>query len=535
MIDDAIDSFRHRYGEPHYFLLLHTSIPIALTPDLLKHLWIVFTKEDSTCPYDVPYVAIADIIISCLCEEVGHELYEMRKEVRNKLVDDIKNYPGLEERRVHQISRFLVEYAKQHYYDENIDVRNLMESQEISALAFFAPRQAVVKLATGFKNTKIDNPMELLRLTFLVDSLELQLSDYPDLINYSKAIQKLIDGDISEAINQMKLATSKNTHVSIQGIELPIPYSIESKIAHPNHFTRKALFSIVSVSFINLIALLSLSLFHGTASQDEEIDIVFPTFESPTHTTVTSATEASDIRPNDWAFPAFQRLIEEYGIEMVYTNGEFMGDWPINRHEAVYYVSQSFQIMCQLADEAYCMDLTKQALKRHKYLPEDLDSSHWNSDAHKFLSALTQDTLSYENGQFRGDDIMSRGEMVALLSLTFRSWVNRAEKAQLTSLEEMDDRVDFGINEDIAVENVSVVEHSFRLSGSTFAQVTETSELSDHLSDDWSHSHVVYLTENFGCFEGYPDRTFRGDRAASRREFAAVLNACLDYAILNTF
>jgi len=36
------------------------------------------------------------------------------------------------------------------------------------------------------------------------------------------------------------------------------------------------------------------------------------------------------------------------------------------------------------------------------------------------------------------------------------------------------------------------------------------------------------LVERYGCIVGYPDKTFRGNRALSRYEFAAGLNACLD-------
>ncbi|MEO0541586.1 MAG: iron uptake porin, partial [Cyanobacteria bacterium P01_A01_bin.105] len=39
------------------------------------------------------------------------------------------------------------------------------------------------------------------------------------------------------------------------------------------------------------------------------------------------------------------------------------------------------------------------------------------------------------------------------------------------------------------------------------------------------------LVEEYGCIEGYPDRTYRGNRAMTRYEFAAGLNACLDVII----
>ncbi len=60
------------------------------------------------------------------------------------------------------------------------------------------------------------------------------------------------------------------------------------------------------------------------------------------------------------------------------------------------------------------------------------------------------------------------------------------------------------------------------------AQVTSVSELSDVQPGDWAFTALQRLVEEYGCLEGYPDRTFRGNRALTRYEFAAGLNACLD-------
>lgn len=60
------------------------------------------------------------------------------------------------------------------------------------------------------------------------------------------------------------------------------------------------------------------------------------------------------------------------------------------------------------------------------------------------------------------------------------------------------------------------------------AQVTSVSELSDVQPTDWAFTALQRLVEEYGCLEGYPDRTFRGNRPLTRYEFAAGLNACLD-------
>lgn len=59
-------------------------------------------------------------------------------------------------------------------------------------------------------------------------------------------------------------------------------------------------------------------------------------------------------------------------------------------------------------------------------------------------------------------------------------------------------------------------------------QVTSVSQLSDVRPTDWAFQALQSLVERYGCIAGYPDRTFRGNRALTRFEFAAGLNACLD-------
>jgi hypothetical protein len=44
---------------------------------------------------------------------------------------------------------------------------------------------------------------------------------------------------------------------------------------------------------------------------------------------------------------------------------------------------------------------------------------------------------------------------------------------------------------------------------------------------DWAFQALQSLVERYGCIVGYPDSTFRGNRALSRYEFAAGLNACM--------
>ena len=59
-------------------------------------------------------------------------------------------------------------------------------------------------------------------------------------------------------------------------------------------------------------------------------------------------------------------------------------------------------------------------------------------------------------------------------------------------------------------------------------QVTSVTHLSDVYPTDWAYQALAGLAETYGCVAGYPNGTFRGIRAMTRYEAAALLNACLD-------
>ncbi|MGB6298090.1 MAG: iron uptake porin [Rivularia sp. (in: cyanobacteria)] len=86
----------------------------------------------------------------------------------------------------------------------------------------------------------------------------------------------------------------------------------------------------------------------------------------------------------------------------------------------------------------------------------------------------------------------------------------------------------------IAANPVLAAEEQFttvtELSGeeNPMAQVTSVSQFSDVQPTDWAFQALQSLVERYGCIAGYPNGTYRGNRAMTRYEFAAGLNACLN-------
>ncbi|PPS44301.1 iron uptake porin [Chroococcidiopsis sp. TS-821] len=78
------------------------------------------------------------------------------------------------------------------------------------------------------------------------------------------------------------------------------------------------------------------------------------------------------------------------------------------------------------------------------------------------------------------------------------------------------------------VSNPVLAQEPTEFNSNALSQVTSVSQLSDVQPTDWAFQALQSLVERYGCIAGYPDGTYRGNRALTRYEFAAGLNACLD-------
>ncbi|MGB0562918.1 MAG: iron uptake porin [Spirulinaceae cyanobacterium] len=85
---------------------------------------------------------------------------------------------------------------------------------------------------------------------------------------------------------------------------------------------------------------------------------------------------------------------------------------------------------------------------------------------------------------------------------------------------------------DLAFDNASESAFSIALepvgnsSDDPMAQVNNVFEFQDVSPGDWAYEALQNLVSRYDCIEGYPNGTFRGNRALSRYEFAAALNSC---------
>ena len=102
---DKIIRFAQKWGQEHLDLACHAAFPLAVTPELLYCLRENFLPQ-------CPWIAVADLILSSLCDSVGDELYEMDGVVRDLLLKRLATDIRFEQNRLNQLADFMGAYIE---------------------------------------------------------------------------------------------------------------------------------------------------------------------------------------------------------------------------------------------------------------------------------------------------------------------------------------------------------------------------------------------------------------------------------------
>jgi formylglycine-generating enzyme required for sulfatase activity len=226
-----IESFAKRFGTGHLYLAYHAAFPLALTPDLLYRLWANFQKDIYGEVLEIPWIAVADLLLSSLCDEVGHELYEMVLPVRNELLKGLKEDKRFGSRRIYELSDFLLEYARQLVQSDDPDIRDFAQVQQWVALAYTQPNNAARELALTLERTYQKDKTDLIRLSSLVETFAEPLGgleDFQPLLIYARGMRHFAGGNLEAATKELDKALGEKSEIKVAGITLPIPKEINT-------------------------------------------------------------------------------------------------------------------------------------------------------------------------------------------------------------------------------------------------------------------------------------------------------------------
>ncbi|BAY19992.1 response regulator receiver modulated translation initiation factor IF-2 (plasmid) [Anabaenopsis circularis NIES-21] len=245
-----IESFTKRFGEPHFYLACHAAFPLALTPDLLYHLWANFQQDVNSNLLNIPWIAVADLLLSNLCDEVGYELYEIDWAIRNELLNQLKDNPCFGQQRILELSNFLLAYMREQLNSSNPDIRDFAQAQKWTALAYAQPHEAAREIASSLASLNIENESEWLRLTSLIETLADPLAGYEPLLIYVRGMKTFVRGNVTEAKNFLNQVIDSKDEIKVAGVKLLIPDQLKAKAIPKISFKTKRHRWLIEVSLI---------------------------------------------------------------------------------------------------------------------------------------------------------------------------------------------------------------------------------------------------------------------------------------------
>jgi CRISPR/Cas system-associated protein Csm6 len=220
-----VEGFAQQFGEAHRNLARHAAFSLVLTPDLLYQIWANFVPE-------APWTAVAHMLLSRLCRQVGYEMYEMDISDRNLLLRELKGEFGQE--RFDELGEFLLHYVAQRLTDDEADSRDLREAQEWTALAYTKPDEAARELAQRLSERVTgDDVGEVLRLASLVETLAEPLMEAgfePLLVNV-RTIMSFAHNNIETVPDQVVEELQQKNLLESANLIFPISEQMETNLS----------------------------------------------------------------------------------------------------------------------------------------------------------------------------------------------------------------------------------------------------------------------------------------------------------------
>lgn len=245
------------YGEGHLWMACLAAFPVFLTPDLLYKVWLNFRHISlkGGKSQDIDRMAVSDILLSNLVEEVAVEVFSIRTPIRTALLalleDWSKSVAG-NQSLVKRLADFTLRYVRAYQMEGESVTTAIREAQEWNALAYFNPNAAALELKKALSQAvEAQAKQKVLRISFLLTQMDEQFKQldqveqqeqFRTLVNYSQGMKALIRGKKSEAIQafkdiQQQGLTNDTGSTTGKKVQLPIPKEIYQAIAAEDTIT----------------------------------------------------------------------------------------------------------------------------------------------------------------------------------------------------------------------------------------------------------------------------------------------------------
>ena len=224
-----VESFGKRFGQAHLVFACHAAFPLALTPDLLYCLWANFQCDIKGRVLEIPWIAVADLLVSALLSEVGYEIYQMDRVVRNILLNRLKEDENFGQQRISELAQFLLAFVQPQWESDDPDLRDFALAQQWTALAYTKPTEAVRLIAEAYP-VSFESGTELVRMESLVKTLAQPLAEFQTLLIYASSLGNFARGKLETAVAQLREVPKKGNAIEVAGVSLLIPKQIQTPL-----------------------------------------------------------------------------------------------------------------------------------------------------------------------------------------------------------------------------------------------------------------------------------------------------------------
>jgi hypothetical protein len=194
---------------------------------LLYRIWANFRRDIHDKFIDIPWIAVSDLILSSLCDEVGHELYEIDATVRQELLDQLKANPRFTEQHLKEVASFLLQYVQRDLDSQDSYDREFAQSQSWAAWAYKEPKKSVELLATAFRRAYEENPRDLMLLSTLTEMIHQPIEEFDRLRIFARAIGHYRRKKFEEAKSEIAQLPNEGGVVYLgRNIVIPIPHEL---------------------------------------------------------------------------------------------------------------------------------------------------------------------------------------------------------------------------------------------------------------------------------------------------------------------
>lgn len=214
--NELLEAYARQFGEAHLLLAMHAAVPLGLAPEMLHLIRINFVSH-------APWIAEADLLLSTLCREAGDEMYQMKPEVREGLLSELKLDSEFGMRRVREVAGFLYAWTERELNRSKSSIRkDFLKAQQLAAIAWLEPKRAAQLIAAELQNAQLSqSDSELVRISKLTEQLAEPLMNEDDLLLYVAGMNHIESGqnDLANAA----FAQLGSGSVSIAGADLSLP------------------------------------------------------------------------------------------------------------------------------------------------------------------------------------------------------------------------------------------------------------------------------------------------------------------------